>query len=57
MIKIIFLKKKKDLFYHFFTVGNVYNDCCYECKYRDSSMADIRVGDYSDLSLKIVLLV
>lgn len=24
----------------------MYNDCCYECKYRDSSMADIRVGDY-----------
>lgn len=39
-------EEEKDLFYHFFTVGNVYNDCCYECKYRDSSMADIRVGDY-----------
>lgn len=39
-------EEEKDLFYHFFTVGNIYNDCCYECKYRDSSMADIRVGDY-----------
>lgn len=40
------LGEDEDLFYHFFTVGNVYNDCCYECKYRDASMADIRVGDY-----------
>lgn len=38
--------EKKDLFYHFFNVGNIYNKCCYECKYRKSSCADIRVGDY-----------
>lgn len=44
--KIHSAEELKDSFYHFFTVGNVYNDCCYECKYRDSSMADIRVGDY-----------
>lgn len=39
-------KENSDLFYHFFNIGNNYNDCCYECKYRDSSLADIRVGDY-----------
>lgn len=38
--------ENKDLFYHFFEVGNVYNECCYECKYRNKSSADIRVGDY-----------
>lgn len=38
--------EKKDIFYHFFNVGNIYNKCCYECKYRKSSCADIRVGDY-----------
>ncbi len=38
--------EKKDIFYHFFNIGNIYNKCCYECKYRKSSCADIRVGDY-----------
>ena len=27
-------------------MSNIYNECCYECKYRDISSADIRVGDY-----------
>lgn len=41
-----FIKESKDIFYHFFNVGNVYNKSCYECKYRDFSSADIRVGDF-----------
>ncbi len=36
----------KDYFYRFFEMSNVYNECCYECKYRDKSVADLRVGDY-----------
>lgn len=40
------IPESKDNFYHFFNVGNIYNECCYECRYRTSSEADIRVGDY-----------
>lgn len=38
--------EEKDEFYHFFTIGNIYNFACYECKYRNKTVADIRVGDY-----------
>lgn len=38
--------EEKDKFYHFFNVGNIYNCACYECKYRNKTVADIRVGDY-----------
>lgn len=38
--------EKKDFFYRFFEMCNVYNECCYECRYRDKSAADLRVGDY-----------
>lgn len=37
---------KKDLFYRFFLTGNCYMESCYECLYRTSSAADIRLGDY-----------
>jgi ferredoxin len=36
----------KDLFYKFFLAGSCNMDACYECKFRDSSSADIRMGDY-----------
>lgn len=36
----------KDLFYRFFLLGNCYMESCYECNFRTSSSADIRIGDY-----------
>lgn len=36
----------KDLFYRFFELGHSYGDFCFECRYRTSSAADIRIGDY-----------
>lgn len=38
--------EKKDLFYRFFTTGSCYSHACYQCRYRASSAADIRIGDY-----------
>lgn len=40
------IASKKDLFYAFFLSGNCYADSCYECNYRCSSCADIRIADY-----------
>lgn len=37
---------KKDLFYRFFELGHCFMSSCYECNYRTSSAADIRMGDY-----------
>lgn len=37
---------KNDLFYSFFLSGNCYMEACYECNYRCSSSADIRIGDF-----------
>lgn len=39
-------KDTKDLFFRFFKTGNCLADCCYECNYRKSGCADIRLGDY-----------
>lgn len=39
-------KDTKDLFFRFFKTGNCLADCCYECNYKTSSCADIRLGDY-----------
>lgn len=38
--------EKKDLFYHFFNSGNVYNSACYECSFRNQGCADLRAADY-----------
>lgn len=42
----ILIPENKDYFYRFFEMSNIYGEFCYECKYRDTSLADIRVGDY-----------
>lgn len=39
-------KDVKDLLYRFFLLGNCYMEACYECNFRTSSSADIRIGDY-----------
>lgn len=38
--------EKKDLFYDVFRTQVVYNKSCYECKYRITTNADLRIGDY-----------
>lgn len=38
--------EKKDLFYRFFLLRHINMEACYECKFRTSSAADIRIGDY-----------
>lgn len=44
--KTIKINEKKDIFYRFFELENCYMNACYECKFRESSYADIRLGDY-----------
>lgn len=44
--KAYYSKESKDEFLKFFTYGLIYNNSCYECKFRDRSAADIRLGDY-----------
>lgn len=40
------LNEKTDYFLQFFQSTACYNDSCYECRWRDCSAADIRLGDY-----------
>lgn len=42
----IVTKQENDFFYRSFCVGNCYDESCYECNFRISSLADIRLGDY-----------
>lgn len=39
-------KKEKDPFLKLFTMGVVNQECCFTCKYRNHSAADLRLGDY-----------
>lgn len=39
-------KQNEKKYYDFFNSGIVFNECCYDCNYRSSSCADIRIGDY-----------
>lgn len=38
--------ENKDLFYRFFLLRHSDMEACYECNFRTSSSADIRIGDY-----------
>ncbi|MGL4850143.1 MAG: polysaccharide pyruvyl transferase family protein [Clostridium sp.] len=38
--------EKKDKFYKIFKLRNCMLEACYECGYRENSMADLRIGDY-----------
>lgn len=40
------IKQKNCIYYDFFNSGIIFNECCYDCNYRDASCADIRIGDY-----------
>ena len=44
--KEICLSQKKDPYYLMFEAGQCYARCCYECPWRDKSVADVRLGDY-----------
>lgn len=39
-------KKHKDFFYQMYNSGLCYDKACYECRWRDRSNADLRIGDY-----------
>lgn len=39
-------EKQKDPFFRMFEHGVCYSEACYECRWRGSSCADIRLGDY-----------
>ena len=45
-IKSVCLYQKEDPYFRLFETGSCYNECCYECRWRDCSDADIRIGDY-----------
>lgn len=38
--------QKEDLFFRMFESMNCYNNSCYDCRWRDRTEADIRIGDY-----------
>lgn len=38
--------QSKDYYFRMFEGGHCYSEACYECRWRDSSTADIRIGDY-----------
>lgn len=38
--------QKEDMYFRAFETGDCYNTSCYECRWRDRSDADIRIGDY-----------
>lgn len=44
--KTYVMRDREDLFYRFFLLGHCFMSACYECLYRVTSAADIRVGDY-----------
>ena len=44
--KSIIVSQNEDLFFRTFEAMNCYMDTCYECRWRTSSAADIRMGDY-----------
>lgn len=39
-------KVKDNMYYDFFNSSLIFNECCYDCNYRETSCADIRIGDY-----------
>ena len=38
--------QKDDPYFQFFETTSCYSDACYDCKWRDRSVADIRLGDF-----------
>ena len=44
--KAIATSQHEDFFFRTFEAMNCYMESCYECRWRDGSAADIRIGDY-----------
>ena len=44
--KSIVISQDEDYFYRVFEARNCYMSACYDCRWRDSSAADLRMGDY-----------
>lgn len=44
--KRVIKNEKDDYYYILFTMGHSYMESCYDCRWRDGSEADIRIGDY-----------
>ena len=44
--KSVCLSQHKDLFFRMFESMNCYMEACYNCRWRDNSCADLRLGDY-----------
>lgn len=44
--KFYISEQNDDLFYKFFRLGHCYMESCFECNYRNTSSADLRIGDY-----------
>ncbi len=42
----VVLYQKEDPYFHMFEKGACYSKACYECRWRDRSVADIRIADY-----------
>ena len=40
------LHQRRDPYFLMFEAGQCYAPCCYECPWRDTSAADVRLGDY-----------
>ena len=45
-LRSVCLFQSHDPYFQLFDMGQCYGKCCYECPWRSSSAADIRLGDY-----------
>ena len=41
-----YFHQNEDLYFRMFETGNCYMQTCYECRWRDCTVADFRIGDY-----------
>lgn len=47
--KVLTINSKKmanNRFYNYYDSGLIFNECCYDCNYREMCSSDIRIGDY-----------
>lgn len=44
--KDVCFHQSDDLYFRMFETGNCYMQSCYECRWRDCTAADLRIGDY-----------
>ena len=46
--------QSKDIFYKFFEIGHCYMESCFECNYRTTSAADLRIGIIGAENIKMI---